>query len=158
HRDALKLLAVVLQHTDSKAQQQRLICVGNAGVEDPQECAAPFMLIHDAGLTFGKANRLNRNSLASVNFARWAATPVWRDSARCIGNLPASWTGTLNNPVIGEAGRKFLADLLVQLSDTQLRDLFEVARFPQYSHTAVEAWVDVFKKKRAEIVSASCPS
>jgi hypothetical protein len=37
-------------------------------------------------------------------------------------------TGTIGDPVIHEAGRRF-ADLLSQLSDAQLRDLFEVARF-----------------------------
>ena len=37
-------------------------------------------------------------------------------------------TGTLGDPAISEAGRKFLADLLVQLTDQQVRDLFEVAR------------------------------
>ena len=39
-------------------------------------------------------------------------------------------TGTLDNPPISEEGRAFLAGLLVQLSDAQIRALFEVARFP----------------------------
>jgi len=45
--------------------------------------------------------------------------------------LPKSSTGTLDNPIIREEGRKFLADLLVQLTDVQLHDLFEAARFPR---------------------------
>ena len=85
HRDALKLLAVFLQHTDSKAEQQRLICLpdadakddagakghagakgdadakGEAGKGGGPPCARPFMYIHDSGLTFGRANLLNTN-------------------------------------------------------------------------------------------------
>ena len=66
-------------------------------------------------------------------------------------------TGTLGNPRIGEAGRKFLADLLVQLSDTQLADLFEVARFTtREPDRSVDDWVGAFKHKRDEIVNATC--
>ena len=42
--------------------------------------------------------------------------------------MSQSWTGTLGDPRITEGGRKFLADLLVQLTDRQLHDVFEVAR------------------------------
>ncbi len=59
--------------------------------------------------------------------------------------------------MISEAGRKFLADLLVQLTDAQLHDLFDVARFGERSNVPIDAWVDVFKKKRQEIVSVTCP-
>ncbi len=158
-RDALTLLAVMLQHTDSKAQQQKLVCQASpAGVDSGQACAAPFMFVHDVGLTFGKANVLNRNVVSGVNLPNWSKQPVWRNARQCVGELAQSWGGTLGDPVIGEAGRKFLADMLVQLSDAQLRDLFEVARFPQLSHTAVEDWIAAFKKKRDEIVSNTCPS
>ena len=54
-----------------------------------------------------------------------------------------------------------LADLLVQLTDAQLHDLFEVARFPERvgggRQATVDEWVGAFKRKREEIVSASCP-
>ena len=62
-------------------------------------------------------------------------------------------TGTLENPRISEAGRLFLADLLMQLSDRQLQDLFEVAGVDRTAE-----WVDVFKRKRNEIVNARCAS
>src|SRR5207253_9834313 len=65
HRDALKLLAAFVQHTDSKAEQQRLICLS-----DPDEggaCPDPFMLISDLGQTFGRANVFNRSAPGSVN-------------------------------------------------------------------------------------------
>ena len=162
HRDALKLLAVLMQHTDSKPSQQRLVCL-SPHLEERQ-CAEPFMMINDLGLTFGSANALNSNGAASVNFERWTKTPVCLHGERCVGNLEKSVTGTLDRPVISEEGRAFLADLLTQLSDAQLHDLFEVARFPLRSQgvkpdkpmITTDQWVDAFKEKRDEIVRRSC--
>jgi hypothetical protein len=157
-RDALRLLAVLLQHSDSKRQQQRMLCL------DPKDdkaesgaCHTPFLMLHDVGLTFGKATALNTNHSTGINFHNWTATDVWSDREGCVGNLRKSVTGTLENPVIHEAGRKFLADLLQQLSDHQLRDMFEVARFPQYSKVSADDWVAAFKAKRDAIVGVKCP-
>jgi hypothetical protein len=159
HRDALKLLAVFLQHTDSKPVQQRLICPpheSEAG-DGAESCREPFMLIHDVGLTFGRANLRNQNQASGANFDRWAAIPIWKDPKRCVGKLSGSFTGTLSDPVISESGRKFLSGLLAQLSDDQLRDLFEIARFSLHSNVPTGQWVDLFKKKRQEIAEVSCP-
>jgi hypothetical protein len=162
HRDALKLLAVFLQHTDNKPAQQRLVCVSDeVGEGDP--CEEPWMMVQDLGLTFGRANLFNRRMVGSVNFDQWSQVPVWTESPGCIGNLAPSQSGSLENPRIGEAGRKFLADLLVQLSDEQLRDLFETARFSRRRTASVRAatteqWVDAFRKKRDQIVNRTCPS
>ena len=160
HRDALKLLAVFLQHTDNKAAQQRLVCVGGDEGED-STCEETWMMVQDVGLTFGRANLFNRRLIASVNFEQWSQVPIWTDAPSCIGNLAPSQSGSLENPRISEAGRKFLADLLVQLSDAQLIDLFEAARFPQRKAASVRAatseqWVEAFKKKRDQIVNRSC--
>jgi len=153
HRDALKLLAVMLQHTDSKPQQQRLVCL-DAERQKDAPCGHPFMMINDVGLTFGQANRFNSNARGSVNLSAWSKIPVWKDANRCIGNLPRSFTGTLENPVISEEGRAFLSRLLMQLSDDQLTSLFEVARVDLRPRTpdsgrsgfpTVSEWVDAFK-------------
>jgi len=165
-RDAPKLLAVLLQHSDNKADQQRLLCEsgGKGKTEDLEHCAKPFMMTHDVGVTFGRSNLFNRQAIGSANLQEWASVPVWKNAAQCIGNLPPSQTGSLSNPSISEAGRKFLADLLVQLTDDQLHALFEVARFTTRASSAhdasgatIDAWVAAFKHKRDEIVSASCP-
>ena len=170
HRDALMLLAVFLQHTDSKRQQQRIECLdqldhtSKAALQTAIPCARPFMMISDLGLTFGKANKFNANG-QGVHLAAWAAKPIWKPGDRCVADLPKSWTGTLDNPVISEGGRAFLADLLTRLSDDQIRALFEVARMdlrlrdpgkPNSGHTTVDEWIDVFKRKRAEIVDRRC--
>jgi hypothetical protein len=160
-RDALKLLAVFMQHTDTKPAQQRLLCLPG-GLTAGGRCDKPFLMLHDVGLTFGHANTFNHNSSGSVNLADWASTPIWRDPAACVGHLSKSHTGTLGDPRISEAGRRFLADLLVQLSDRQLRDLFEVAGAERRQHKSdgfapVEEWVGTFKHKRDEIVMNRCP-
>jgi hypothetical protein len=162
-RDALKLVAVLLQHSDSKAKNQRIVCVEGGG--EGETCQTPLMMIQDLGVTFGRANALNLQPRASVNLAEWRQLPIWKDASRCVGNLAGSWTGTLKEPVISEDGRQFLADLLVQLSDQQISDLFETARVdlrpraPQDGRSgfpSVDEWVNAFKDKRAQIVERRC--
>jgi len=165
HRDALKLLAVFIQHTDTKPEQQEILCLGQAKLRGPNECRRPFLMISDVGVTFGRANMANSNDTGSVNLEGWRRTPVWKNDSTCTGNLPRSLTGTLNDPVISEPGRRFLADLLNQLSDRQIRDLFEVSRVdvrlrapdqPASGRATVDEWVTAFKEKRQQITSRSC--
>jgi hypothetical protein len=68
-RDALKLLAVFMQHTDTKPQQQRLLCAD--GLSGVGECDHPFLFLHDVGLTFGRAQFFHSNRPASVNLDGW---------------------------------------------------------------------------------------
>jgi hypothetical protein len=163
HRDALKLLAVFIQHTDSKAEQQRLVCLDEHPDGRPR-CEHPLMMINDLGQTFGRSNLFNRDAVGSVNLKQWSAAHIWFEPKLCIGELPPSQTGSLENPQITEGGRKFLSDLLMQLSDEQLHDLFETSRFedrindPNRLGPTVEQWVNAFKKKREEIASLTCPS
>jgi hypothetical protein len=67
--------------------------------------------------------------------------------------------------VISEAGRRFLANLLMQLSDRQIQDLFEAARVQLRLRTPGQVdsgfattteWVEAFKAKRDEIVQRRC--
>src|SRR5439155_5439913 len=97
---APKLLAVFIQHSDSKPEQQRLICrdqpkTKNDGKNKNENkkksgsmpCEHPFMYVHDVGLTFGRANRWNQDPIGSMNLAEWSKTPVWKDASACTGNL-----------------------------------------------------------------------
>jgi hypothetical protein len=80
--------------------------------------------------------------------------------------MSRSFTGSLGDPKIGEAGRAFLAERLSQLSDQQLQDLFEAAgvgarsRKPGSveSSASVVEWVAAFKHKRDEVVNRRCDS
>jgi len=163
-RDALKLLAAFVQHTDSKAANQRLLCpqgeeVGRTG------CRSPVLMVSDLGLTFGHAGLLLSRKANSVSLATWAQVPVWKDRSRCVAELKRSLMARFNNPKISEAGRAFLAGLLVQLSDAQLHDLFEAARVDRRPSdprkagppASVDEWVEAFKLKRAQIVDQRCP-
>jgi hypothetical protein len=161
HRDALKLLAVFLQHTDSKPAQQRLVCLGNVqGESSPGgACAHPFMMLNDVGRTFGKANVFNKDLPGSVDLKAWSSMSIWKSKTGCVANMPKSMTGSLDNPQISEEGRKFLAGLLGRLSDTQIHDLFEVARVTRREPaTTIDDWVAAFKHKRDEITTRSCTS
>ena len=152
-RDALTLLAVLMQHSSNKAINQRIVCL------DAPACSQTVMMISDVGKTFGRANALNNDRLAAVNFKAWSRQPIWRGSTGCVGDLPRSWSGTLHDPHITEAGRQFLADLLVQLTDTQLHDLFDVSRFTERDPSAtIDNWVNAFKQKRADIANRRCDS
>src|SRR4051812_33995638 len=160
-RDALKLLAVFLQHTDNKPAQQRLVCLDNVKGKhsDNGECAHPFMMLNDVGRTFGKANVFNKDMPGSVDLRAWSGAPIWKDKTGCVGNMPRSITGSLENPLIGEQGRQFLASLLGRLSDAQIHDLFEVARFTRRQPTTtIDEWVAAFKHKRDEIATRTCAS
>ena len=46
--DALRLLAVFMQHTDTKPRQQRLLCLPG-GLTADGVCERPFLLLHDRG-------------------------------------------------------------------------------------------------------------
>ena len=172
-RDALKLLAVFLQSSDNKAEQQRLICrdqpkdktKGKAEGREQMPCEHPFMYMHDVGMTFGRSNKLNKGPLGSMNLVEWSRTPVWKETAACVGNLPKSLTGSLFDPPISEQGRQFLANLMTQLTDEQLRGMFEAARVNlrlrnptdlSSGFPTVDEWVAAFKMKREQIVNRRC--
>jgi hypothetical protein len=147
HVDALKLLAAMLQHTDSKPVNQRIVILPDG---------RPFMLVQDLGLTFGRANVMNRDRIGSVDYGGWAHTPVWAPGPGCVANIERSFTGTLDHPRIGEAGRALLSGLLDQLSREQIEDLFDVARFAERSRHSVTDWTEAFLHKRAEIRDKHC--
>ncbi len=162
HRDALKLLAAMIQHTDNKPQQQRLVCldkVHGLSAQEDGSCKHPLMLINDLGKTFGKATLTNADKNSAVNFEAWSTTPMWKDAKGCVAQLSKSFSGSLEHPKISESGRQFLADLLAQLSDQQLRDLFEVSRFTTRDpKVPIDDWVGAFKQKRDEIANVRCSS
>jgi hypothetical protein len=100
-----------------------------------------------------------------MSLVHWTAMPIWKDKPGCVGNLRGSFTGTLEDPVISEAGREFLAKLLTRLSDDQISAIFDVARVtlrlrnpenPRSGLATVAEWSTAFKAKRADIVSRRC--
>ena len=115
------------------------------------------MMINDLGKTFGQATLTNadkqeRRQLRGVVEARRCG----KTTKGCVAQLSKSFTGSLEHPKISESGRKFLAGLLAQLTDQQLRDLVRGRRVSPSAirSVTVDDWVRVFKQKRDEIANA----
>ncbi len=157
HRDALKLLMVLVQNSDTKSSQQRMICPAeniSRMANGDEACSRAVLYAQDLGYSFGHATLFNRSR---VDVEQWDRVPVWKDPAQCIGHLKRSMIGTIEHPRVSEAGRRFLADRLALLSDRQIRDLFAGARLERRG-PGIDAWMRVFKKKRAEITDHRCPA
>ena len=178
--DALKLLAVFLQHSDSKPPQQRLGCFAKdlGWHESKRTCKRPVMMIQDLGATFG-AGGTKIGAFSAMYYKGWERVQIWniekedayqRETGHrvCFGRLTSAFDNGLIDPQISEDGRKFLAGLLNQLSDDQIRDLFRAARADQTDETIVENeretrvtiehWLEAFKRKRNQINDHFCGS
>jgi hypothetical protein len=180
---ALVLLMVFIQHGDQKPEQQRLACLPGdlvKGADGKQQCAHPVLMVQDVGATFGRAD-LSSSEESKWRYDLWSRKPIWNLQAEaeytrrtgyraCIGDLTSSMSAGkegIDQPVITEAGRKFLADLLAQLTDQQIRDLFTLGNVdvlkqkvqisPGVEKTVtIEDWVEAFKDKRKQIVERTC--
>lgn len=91
---------------------------------------------------------------------------MWDDRPACtvsMRTLPFDGA-TFGQAQVSEAGRRFIADLLGQLSDQQLTDLFTHARVaarraPFAAASDVSEWVRVFKQKVREVSEGPpCPA
>jgi hypothetical protein len=169
--DALKLIAVFLQHTDNKPPQQRLACYSNNLDRDLwlQICKQPILMVQDVGATFGMSAP-KVEAFSSMYLRGWESESIWKtnpeEKGTCVGNIIPALGGDLRDPVISEEGRRFLSNLLNQLTDQQLGNLFIVARAEktdeklmdqgQEREVTVDDWVRVFKKKREEINNQRC--
>lgn len=166
--DALKLIAVFLQHGDTKPPQQKLICPPDQIRRDQagnETCGAARLVLQDVGATFSEGSFF---TVGKVDLDKWRNSPIWKDGGKageaCVGHVTPFLNASLKDPVISEAGRQFLADRLSLLTDAQLRVLFTVARFDRRYGAgnprsgSIDEWVRVFKAKRAEIVNHHCPA
>ena len=154
--DAFRLMAVFLAHWDNKDANQRLICpAGKDGAAG--SCAAPIAIMQDLGATFGPTK---------VDLHNWRQGRIWKDAATCLVSMEhLPWGGgTFPEARISEAGRQQLLGLLRQLSDSQIRDLFEssgITRLDQVNAESrrAEAWIGAFKDRVTQISETGpCPS
>ena len=170
-RDALRLLAAFVQHSDNSPNNQRLVCLPEGVQKDAAghtTCTAPFMYVDDLGSTFGRGNFWHQKTTARANYREWSRVPMWEDAQGCRARLkPGMTQPTLKDPVVSEGGRRFLADLLVQLSDAQIRDLLAAGTIDQRgwpsprhlkNNGTLDQWVQAFKHRRDEVVNRRCPS
>lgn len=149
--DALRLMAVFLAHWDNKAPNQRLVCPPGADRPDGG-CDHPLAIMQDLGATFGPLK---------MDLHHWRSGRIWTDAGRCtvsMEHLP--WGGaTFPEGRISEGGRQLVLGLLSQLTDGQIRDLFEGSRATVVSQftaesASVAAWVQAFKSRVEQIRDA----
>lgn len=182
-RDGLKLLAAFLQHSDNKPPQQRLVChkvtVDDTANPANATCDKSVMLVQDVGASWGNGGWFTSNDSAKMNIDTWSNQKLWASAGteasprQCRAKLRKSLTAHdgLSDPAITEEGRRLDANLLCQLSDQQIVDLFKVARaaaMPKYHNgdgsfkagtdeaSVIQKWVVAFKAKREQLAAARC--
>jgi hypothetical protein len=141
--DALRLMAMFLNHWDNKARNQRLLCVGS----DSENCAHPVAMIQDTGSDFGPSK---------MNLDHWWHTPIWADAATCTLSMKGfPWDGaTFEDVQISEEGRQLFGNRLKQLPAPQIEALFTAAGFDN-----VDQWVAAFQARARQVSErAACPS
>ena len=141
--DALRLVAVFLNHWDNKASNQRLLCEGS----EKADCEHPLAMIQDVGSDFGPMK---------VDLESWRSHRVWSgDISQCVVSMKAMpyGGGTFEDAVISEAGRRLLGERLRQLSREQIEALFDAAAFENGA-----GWASTFQDKVRQIVERPpCP-
>jgi len=163
-RDALRLLAVILNNWDTRSDNQRLLCLPGGHAAAGAKCSLPFAYMHDVGATFGRVGGDSKDE-RKLDVEGWSAVPVWKDPGTCVVAIasPPLHGATFDEVPITETGRRFLADRLGQLSEKQIRDLFEGARFADQEGASaasqdVSRWVTAFQAKVRQVVErAPCP-
>ena len=147
---------------------------------DASACSEPVIALQDIGATFGGAGRMSKASTAKMNLKAWTNRPVFKPAKssssggvpECRGNLTVSMAageGGRGDPRIGEAGRAFLQDRLLLLTDAHVRALMSTARVEKLagsqvwqdpttrtSYTGLDAWVAAFRDKVRQITERRC--
>jgi hypothetical protein len=163
-RDALRLLAAFLNNWDNRADNQRLLCLDDGARMADGGCHLPFAYMHDVGATFGHVGAAKAER--KLDLPGWREVPVWKDAATCRVEIesPALHGSTFGEATISEAGRAYLSRRLERLTASHIRDLFEGARFAEYTEASgpnrdVGQWVEAFQEKVRQITSrAPCPT
>ena len=136
--DAFRLLMSFIESVDSKASNQRLMCLpGGFSEAAPGECSRPFMMVHDLGATFGKPGAFSV-SRAKFRLGGWQTQDVWKEAGSCTTGPDHGLKYTFDAYPISEEGRQFLAGLLNRLSLRQIGDLFRGVRAAAYADGGAE--------------------
>ena len=150
-RDALRLVSLLIAHSDTKPSNQRLVCVADRDGSDT--CPRPFALIHDLGDTFG----LNNGGLA-----QWKKSGIWKNRERCavtMREFPDD-SATFPERYISEEGRQLLARELRMLTDAQIEALFVSTRITRSGsgNGNADAWVQTMRDRNPrDRRRPSCP-
>lgn len=164
-RDALRLMAVLLNNWDNRSDNQRLLCLPEGYPAGPGgHCGKALAYMHDVGGTFGRVGGETKDE-RKLDLPGWSAVPVWKDRATCTVSIksPRLHGASFGEVQISEGGRRFLAERLTSLSQQQLTALFQGAWFADYVDAEPEsrdvaAWVAALQSKVRQIAEgAPCP-
>jgi len=154
HVDALYLMAAFLNLSDNKSENQRLLCL----TPMIEKCDSPMAIVQDVGASFGRGWQGIRGGHSKLEVQKWRASQIWQDD-RCTVSVPSPINGTFKPQVVSEEGRVFLLQLLDQLTDKNIEDIFVGARAHEFKPaTPVSEWVKAFKARREQIRQKTCPN
>ncbi len=154
-RNALALLAVFINHIDSKMQNQRLVCM--KPIDADGKCSGPVaMIIQDLGSVFGKGFKLSIVDILRVDYQGWSTTPIWQDPSKCIAGTSFWFTQSFRKIAINESGRQFLVKLLKGFSDgaagrKRVEDIFRAGHVELRGPATISQWADTFMRKVKEL-------
>jgi hypothetical protein len=162
-RDALRLVAVLLNNWDNRRDNQRLVCLPG-GLGKDGRCTRPFAYMHDVGGTFGSVE--GRKAERKLDVEGWSQVPVWKDEKACVVEVdsPPFHGATFGEATISESARVFLLRRLRRIPESGIRDLFEGAGLADYESGSpasrdVGNWVRAFQGKVRQIADrAPCPT
>jgi hypothetical protein len=172
-RDALRLMAVLLNNWDNRPDNQRLLCLPEGYPAQPSgHCGKALAYMHDVGGTFGRVRgtlsriRGKGSEERKLDVEAWSRVPVWKDRATCTVGIksPRLHGATFGEAKIGEPGRQLLAGLLGQLSRAQMDALFAGALVDEYEDAKppsadVARWSAALQDKVRQITEgAPCPA
>lgn len=148
-REALRLLVVFLRYTDNKPDNQRLVCEGEK--TSAGGCSgSTVLMLHDLGVSFG-SGASSPGQMNRADYPAWVASPVWKTNELCIGELGPNHEREMEEPVIRESGRAFLAHLLLGFSEgaegrARVESLFRYAH-ADWRMGTIEQWTETFLDK-----------
>jgi len=153
--DAFKLWLAFIDHGDTKAQNQKLLCLKskkNAGGSRDCEPGQAVFYVSDMGSTFGYSS-------ASEKKARLA---LWKgkDPIKVSGGHCTTTAKSVGDSSISEEGRQLLADNLRKLLDAEhsngtITKVYRASR-NQERDAPPEEWTAEFERKARTIIDARC--
>jgi len=172
-RDALRLMAVLLNNWDNRKDNQRLLCLPDGYPSEPSgHCGKAIAYMHDIGGTLGRVQgtltrvRGKGSEERKLDVDAWSKVPVWKDRAACTVGIksPRLHGATFDGVTISESGRRLLADQLAQLTPAQMQSLFAGALVSEYAAASPASkdparWAAVMQEKVRQIrEGAPCPT
>jgi len=143
--DSLKALAFMLQDSDTKADNQRLVAM-RLESEEPttDEYNRVVVVFQDVGATFGRGKENITKIVSKLNYEGWAErmSAPWVEPQGLTLKLQRGLhaDGGWKNPQISAAGLRFFLERSERLDRRDLVSIFTLARFPEASKVPAQRW------------------